>query len=189
MTSRPMLILVAGGPGAGKTTFGRALARRLREAILLDKDVIASVWVDAMLESFDGGRVDRDSAFYWNTVRALEYGALMATALDNLVLGKSVIAVAPFGPELRDSAWIDRCRQSLMTSQATLHVVWLVADAIIARDRMQLRGDARDGWKLANWDEFAACDRFGAPPGNWIVLRNDAGSRIDELVDRVMAEL
>ena len=36
------LILVAGGPGAGKTAFGRALAMGLSATILVDKDALAS---------------------------------------------------------------------------------------------------------------------------------------------------
>jgi hypothetical protein len=47
-------------------------------------------------------QIERDSKVYWDIVRPLEYSALLGTALDNLALGKTVIAVAPFGPELRD---------------------------------------------------------------------------------------
>ena len=61
MTSQPTLILVAGGPGAGKTAFGRALAMRLPATILVDKDVLASPWIDPVLARLHDGQVDRDS--------------------------------------------------------------------------------------------------------------------------------
>ena len=189
MTARPALILVAGGPGAGKTSLGRELARRLQSAVLLDKDVIASPWVDAMLDRLNNGQVDRDSAVYWETVRPLEYRALLAAALDNLAIGKSVVAVAPFGPELRDPGWIEARRQSLSASGARLAIVWIATDSPVAHERMVARNDARDRWKLAHWHEFTASDRFSAAPGVDLVLHNGAGSRIGDLVDRVIEHL
>lgn len=186
---QPTLILVAGGPGAGKTTFGRALAKRLASSVLLDKDVLASPWVDAMLARLNDGQVDRDSEVYWNDVRPLEYEALLAVALDNLALGKSVVAVAPFGPELRDMAWRDACTRRVGQCDAALRIVWLATDAATARERMSARGDARDQWKLAHWDEFAGVERFAAPAAGLVVLDNVAGVDINRLVTNAIDSL
>lgn len=186
---QPTLILVAGGPGAGKTTFGRALARRLPSSILLDKDVLASPWVDAMLARLNDGQVDRDSAVYWSDVRPLEYAALLAVALDNLALGKSVVAVAPFGPELRDPAWRESCGRRAAACRATMRIVWLRTDAATACARMTARADQRDAWKLAHWDEFAGAERFAAPGENLLVLDNAADADIDRLVSNAIEQM
>ncbi|MEP7085670.1 MAG: AAA family ATPase [Betaproteobacteria bacterium] len=172
MSSKPVLILVAGGPGAGKTALGRALARRIASAVLLDKDVLCGAWVDAMLERLNEGQVDRDSRVYWNLVRPLEYSALLDAALDNLALGKTVIVVAPFGPELRDDQWLRSLQQSTDELRASLRVLWIETDAAVAKARMSERHDTRDDWKLANWNEFAQRAQFGPPKGHILVLRN-----------------
>src|SRR4051812_35982859 len=85
-TTQPTLVLIAGGPGAGKSSLGRALAAQFDTGVLLDKDVVNGAWVDGMLERLNGGRIDRDSPVYLEALRPLEYSALIATALDNLAL-------------------------------------------------------------------------------------------------------
>lgn len=178
MSSKPALILVAGGPGAGKTALGRALARRIISAVLLDKDVLCGAWVDAMLERLNEGQVDRDSRVYWDVVRPLEYSALLDAALDNLAVGKTVIAVAPFGPELRDDHWLRRLEQSTNGLHASLRLIWMETDAAVAKARMSKRNDTRDEWKLANWDEFAQRAQFGAPKGRIHLLCNSGDATL-----------
>lgn len=213
MNLHPTLILVAGGPGAGKTTLGRALVRRIPSAILLDKDVLASPWVDKVLEQLNNGQVDRDSRVYLDVVRPLEYEALMATAIDNLALGRTVVAVAPFGPELRDEEWMFLCRHRAAAAGARMMVIWIETGADLARERMVVRNDARDGWKLAHWNEFARGQPYAAPeavsvaapaadtadaapappsetpPTRWLLLHNGPDSRIGDLVERVIQQL
>ncbi len=175
------MILIAGGPGAGKTALGRALARRISSAVVLDKDVLCGGWVDAMLDRLNDGQVDRDSRLYWDFVRPLEYSAVLDAALDNLALGKTVIAVAPFGPELRDAAWLRKLGRSVNDLGAKLKVIWIETNAAAARIRMSARNDARDNWKLAHWEEFARDAQFAAPRGNLLVLRNTGAAALAEL--------
>ena len=192
MTARSTLILVAGGPGAGKTSFGRALARAIPSAVLVDKDVLASPWLDPVLARLNDGAVDRDSRVYWETLRPLEYASLMAVAYDNVAIGKTAIVIAPFGPELRDREWIEACHSHAATLDTRLVVIWMAIGADAARERIARRNDARDGWKLAHWREFSAGDPYSAPvpgriaPGDWLVLHNDHPARIDDLVERAL---
>ena len=189
MTSNPALILIAGGPGAGKTALGRALARRIASAVLLDKDVLCAGWVDAILNRFNDGQVDRDSKLYWDFVRPLEYSALLEAALDNLALGKSVIVVAPFGPELRSPEWLRVVADAVAGVRAVLKVIWIETEAESARVRMAARNDARDQWKLTHWDEFAQDAQFAPPRGDFLVLRNTGNITLADLEQQAIDNL
>ena len=190
MTPYPTLILVAGGPGAGKTSIGRALARAIPTAVLLDKDVIASPWLDPVLSCLNDGEVDRDSRVYWETLRPLEYASLLAAAYDNLMIGKTAIVVAPLGPELRNRDWIGTVAATAASSAARLLIIWVATAIDDAHQRMALRRDSRDAWKLAHWDDFAKREPYAEPEPiegiDWLVLHNDRSSRIDDLVGRVL---
>jgi predicted kinase len=186
MTPHPTLVLIAGGPGAGKTALGRELARHAQAAILLDKDVLGAAWVDAMLHHLNDGHIDRDSKVYWDIVRPLEYSALLATALDNLALGKTVIAVAPFGPELRDGNWMRRLMQSVTELGGRMRTIWIETDAETARVRMAARNDSRDAWKLAHWNEFSERAQFGSPREDLFVLRNTGFALFPDLLQQAL---
>lgn len=189
MTTKPTLLLIAGGPGAGKTMLGRELARMVPSAILLDKDVLGAPWVDAMLGRLNDGQIDRDSKVYWDIVRPLEYSALLGTALDNLALGKTAIAVAPFGVELRDAAWVRWLGQSVAALDARMRTIWVETDPETARGRMASRADPRDDWKLAHWQEFSAGARFGPPGDDCLVLRNTGLVALADLLEQALAYL
>lgn len=189
MTFPPTLILVAGGPGAGKTALGRALAREISASILLDKDVAASGWVDAFLSIVNEGQVDRDSEIYWRSVRPLEYASLMALAMDNLALQKSVVVVAPFLVELADPVWTAKLQTTVTELGARLAILWIETDSATARIRMTRRDDSRDAWKLSHWDQFAGSAQFGPPMDGFAVLRNGEGATLSDVLDQALAHL
>ena len=184
LTAQPTLVLVAGGPGAGKTAVGRALAAQFEQAVLLDKDVLNGIWVDAMLVRLNEGRIDRESRVYLDTLRPLEYAGLMAAALDNLVIGKWVFAIAPFGPELTDGEWVRRLKNAVHAQSGRLRAIWIEFDAETARERIVARNEPRDAWKLANWETFIAQSPFSAPRTDLFVLRSTADTTIADLVNK-----
>ena len=184
-----MLILVAGGPGAGKTVLGRALAQNIPESVLLDKDVAASSWVDALLSVLNEGQVDRDSDIYWRSVRPLEYASLMAMAMDNLALQKSVVVVAPFLVELADPLWTANLRTTVTELGARLAILWIETDAASARIRMTRRDDSRDAWKLSHWDQFVGSARFSPPADGFVVVRNGEHATLSDVLDQALAHL
>ncbi|MEO7762414.1 MAG: AAA family ATPase [Casimicrobiaceae bacterium] len=189
MPSQPTLILIAGGPGAGKTTLGRALAAQFETGVLLDKDVINSAWVDQMLIRLNDGQVDRESQIYLEALRPLEYGALLAAAFDNLALGKTVFVVAPFGPELTDGDWVRRLQHSVQELGGRVRAIWIETDEQTAKERITARRSPRDAWKLANWDGFAASAQFIPPREDLLVLRSNGQSAMADLVNKAIIYL
>ena len=60
-------------------------------------------------------------------------------------------------------------------------MIWIETEAAVAKVRIAERNDARDEWKLANWDAFAQRARFGAPEGSILVVRNRGDATLASL--------
>ncbi|HTX52149.1 MAG TPA: AAA family ATPase [Candidatus Baltobacteraceae bacterium] len=185
---RAALVVLAGGPCAGKTAIAHALVRVLPNAILLDKDFILGDWVDRLLLASQAG-VDRDSTFYWKEVRPLEYRTLEAIAYDHLQMGKVVVLDAPLASELNDAGWAARIGRECATRGAGFLPVWVSVSAETAYRRMQARGAVRDHWKLTHWPEFLARRSYDHPTQAKLILSNEDGTTVDEQVARVRSAL
>jgi predicted kinase len=142
-----------------------------------------------MLVRLNGGQVDRESPVYMQTLRPLEYDALLATAFDNLALGKMVFVVAPFGPELTDSEWVRRLKHSVHELGGRLRAIWIEIDPETAKERIAARNEVRDAWKLEHWEEFAASAQFAPPRSDLFVLRSNGQSTIADLVNKASVHL
>lgn len=180
------LVLIAGGAGAGKTGLARELARLVPNAVLLDKDRLLGAWVDGLLLA-KGVGADRDNAYYWGTVRPLEYATLERIAFDHLELGKVVVIDAPLRPELQDPAWVARIRGECERRGAGFLAVWVMVRTATARRRMERRAEARDHWKLANWEEFLRRQPYDPPAGATLLLENEDDARLTDQAERILA--
>jgi predicted kinase len=149
------LILVAGYAGSGKTRIGRDLARRL-PACYLDKDTIATPFVERLLESLHQPAGDRDSPVYQQEIRPLEYEALMAAGLEAASLGCDVVLSAPFLAQLTDAAWTARASHQADDCAVQITVVWVACNLLTLRQRMKERNSPRDSAKLAIWRTYAS---------------------------------
>ena len=131
------VVLVAGPAGAGKSTLGRALATRIRAA-LLDLDDLTNPILDAIWTG----------AGHWNDpehralIRPARYAVLRAAAAAQVASGVDVVLVAPFTAELagRDE-W---AALTAAVAPAEPFVVWIDAPADVLAARVQERADARD---------------------------------------------
>lgn len=173
----PQAVFIGGYAGSGKTELGRVLARATGWA-MLDKDTLTRPVVEAALEMLGESPADREGDTYLQVVRPAEYTALAAAVAENLDVGTSVIATAPFLREFSSEAWLERTTALCESKGAEVSVIWIRCDAESMRTYLRHRGAARDSWKLSHWDEYlSGLDLSFAPPVEHHIVENSEGSR------------
>jgi predicted kinase len=179
------LILFGGLAASGKSTLGREIAQVTRFAFL-DKDTITKPLVEALLLAAHApdGVDDRQSERYVNQVRPYEYQAFLDTVIENVGLGVSTIAVAPFLREMADQAWLDTLQAQL--PGAAIHKLWLAPSEDLLYERLRSRNSPRDSHKLSNWAEYMESCRRIKPCDSCTVIHIEASDDLPTLVKRVL---
>ncbi|WP_230878398.1 AAA family ATPase [Planomonospora sp. ID67723] len=175
---KPILVLVGGYAGSGKTEFSRFLSDITGWAFL-DKDSLTRCIVERLLVSLGGDPNDRHTDLYLKEVRPLEYRCLMETAWDNLHVGTSTILSAPFISEMKDTAWFTRLENRCAAKGIDVAAIWVRCDAESMREYIEFRGAARDSWKLENWEHYV--DGLAvevSPPTAHVTIDNRLGAAI-----------
>lgn len=155
--------MIAGAPGAGKTTVARKLAALLDPTpAILDKDTVYASFVAATLEANGRPFGEREGPWYDEHIKVHEYGGLADTAAEVRSAGCPVILVAPFTGQTRFldrwAAYVERLGGD------PVYLLWVRADGDTLRERILARGHDRDGQKLANFDAFTAATLPDVPP-------------------------
>jgi predicted kinase len=150
---RPTVLFIGGYAGSGKTELGRMITRQTGWAIL-DKDTTTRPVVEAALERLGTSAHDRESDTYMSIIRPAEYQALLATVVENVQCGASVVATAPFVREFQDGAWCDLVATTMNALEADLQTIWVRCDAESMHSYLQRRRASRDKAKLADWDNY-----------------------------------
>ena len=123
----------------------------------IDKDVATSHLSEYILETMSptNNKHDRESEFYTQTVRPLEYKSILMQALDNVELGNNVVMTAGFELEMQDANWLDNhpIMQKII-ALAQLKVIHVHVDKQTLLKRLISRNELRDEWKLNNWDAY-----------------------------------
>ena len=173
--SNPRLILFAGHAGTGKSTLAkRALPLLIEKTgedfFFLDKDTAYGAYSAHVMELTTHDGNDRDSPYYLENLRDWEYRGLIEVAKENLFLGVNVILVGPFSKEIQSGQLFDP-KILGFPPQTRIQIAWIDLQEDEAKRRMQKRGDPRDAWKLAHWDQYVR--RRINPPFHAAIKRFD----------------
>ncbi len=174
----PVLVLVGGYAGSGKTEFARFLSD-LTGWTILDKDALTRRMTERLLVSLGGNPHDRHTGLYLDEVRPLEYKTLLSAARGNIDSGVSLILAAPFVEKLNDRPWLSRLTHQCNAQGVDVTTIWVHADPDTMHDYMEQRDAPRDAWKLTNWDEYiSTLDTEDSPQTTQITIDNRHGAAV-----------
>lgn len=173
--SAPDIWVVAGPPGAGKSTVVRELLRRLRPVpAVLDKDTLYSGFVEATLRAAGRPIGEREGSWYDEHIKIYEYAGLTRTAREIVAYGCPVVLSGPFSGPIHDPVRWENWVTEL--GSVGVQLIWVYCDERTLRERITARGSERDGAKLADFAAYVAQIRPEQPPAVPHILIDNSGT-------------
>ena len=182
----PAAWVVAGAPGAGKTTVARLLlASVIPVPALLDKDTMYGSFVASILA--DAGREggEREGPWYDEHIKIHEYSGMTATAREIRTYGCPVLLSAPFTEQIHDAARWQSWAADL--GGGDVRLIWVRTDAATLRQRLVERGSERDSAKLGAFGPFAARMRLDVEPAASHLTIDNRLSATTDLEEQISA--
>lgn len=155
-------LFILGHAGTGKSWLTHRFVSRQHAAgrswCVLDKDVVSEVWTGPLLAAHGQDPNDRDSPFFKDVARDLGYQSTLRVGRDQIEHDTNVVFPGPWSRELASGALFSPEALGLPAHTRLGHV-WLDLPLDIRKQRIIDRGDPRDKWKLAHWEEYTAALR------------------------------
>ncbi|MBK3493658.1 AAA family ATPase [Viridibacillus sp. YIM B01967] len=157
MAKHVNIVFVIGAAGVGKSAVGKLIANH-KNFVYVDKETVTCPFTELYLKecSPTNDPYDRESDFYMDNVRPIEYQTMLRIALENIELGNDVVLSAPFEKELNDENWINEGLMAKILEKANLKIIRVHVDKQTMLNRLISRNELRDSWKLSNWDTYIA---------------------------------
>jgi len=187
------VVFFVGVAGTGKTTVAEKAVKHI-PAAFLDRDTVGGRFVEAFLKKEGLDPDDRDSGFYKENLRDLEYDATKDICIENIRVGQNVFMISPFTSELKSNQWMEDLLSEAGKTKADVDVKVIVVtldDIDQQKSRIQGRGTERDTWKLENWTSYENRVNF-VPEINWdisdenILIFDNSGDLTDKKVKSVV---
>jgi predicted kinase len=180
--------MVAGPPGAGKSTVADLLLARLDPVpALLDKDTLYNGFVAALLSARGRDFGEREGDWYDEHVKVHEYTGLAAVTREVRRAGCPVLLSGPFTGQIHDARQWAEWVAAL--GGEPVRLVWVRSDAATVRARLTRRGLPRDASKLADFAGFAQrirLDERPVAPHSTVDNREGAAVPLDRQVEAIL---
>lgn len=149
-------VIITGCAGSGKSSLGEKIARELKWTYI-DKDTVTRGFTDFILVEKGESSADRESDLYCRFIRPIEYQITFKVCEENLRLGNPVILTIPFIAQITDySKWTNMVKDFGMDLEViNVKFIWINHNEGGEFARITRRGAARDGYKIAHWEEYA----------------------------------
>lgn len=169
--SRPVLVVLSGLPGVGKTMLARRVSSAV-SAVHVRLDTIEAALTTS-------GIVDRSGG--WSAVPDAGYRIAYAVTADFLNAGHDVVADSVNPLAVTRQAWADTARAA---DALLIDVEVICSDREVHRNRVETRSPDIDGLTVPTWQQVE--DR-AYEPWSTRVLRVDTATGIDQAADVIVA--
>lgn len=186
-STKKKFVIICGCAGAGKTTIGKIVAKKLNY-FFIDKDTVSNLFTDFILKYSSKSEGDRESAFYSSKIKPIEYESTFKICFENLELGNNVIAVIPMTSVINDFEEFNKFvnLKSLKNKGIDVKIIWINHNEDLEHKRLMSRNSSRDINKLQNWEIYAKGIKNLKPDKLLKALNYDNDILTDEKIDKLI---